>query len=135
MWCVYVLKSGRNGRLYVGSTDNLERRLAEHDRGKSAYTRHLRPLALVYAESLADSLQARRRERFLKSGQGREFLRQQLRPARFGESAARTRRRPAPAVSSAAPLRSALPPFEPHGSTRWKPCATSSCRSGAMPCR
>ena len=68
VWIVYVLRSLRNGRYYVGSTDNLGRRLREHSIGKSKYTRPLRPLELVYNEGCADRLEARRRERFLKSG-------------------------------------------------------------------
>ncbi len=74
MWWVYVLRSLKNGRLYVGSTNDLGRRLAEHDSGKSKYTRHIRPLQLVYNEVCSERLEARRRERYLKSGRGREFL-------------------------------------------------------------
>ena len=78
MWYVYVLKSSKNGRLYTGSTNNLERRLEEHSSGKSVYTRTTRPYQLVYQEELTDELEARRRERFLKSGKGREFLQSRL---------------------------------------------------------
>ena len=78
MWYVYVLKSSKNGRLYTGSTNNLERRLEEHSSGKSVYTRNTRPYQLVYQEELTDELEARRRERFLKSGKGREFLQSRL---------------------------------------------------------
>ncbi len=86
MWCAYVLKSLRNGRYYTGSTDDLPRRLAEHEGGKSRYTRNLRPLRLVYAEACADRLKARRRERFLKSGAGREFLKVRIdESAQLGE--------------------------------------------------
>ena len=78
MWYVYVLKSSKNGRLYTGSTNDLERRLEEHSSGKSVYTRNTRPYQLVYQEELTDELEARRRERFLKSGKGREFLQSRL---------------------------------------------------------
>ena len=78
MWYVYVLKSSKNGRLYTGSTNKLERRLEEHSSGKSVYTRNTRPYQLVYQEELTDELEARRRERFLKSGKGREFLQSRL---------------------------------------------------------
>ena len=74
MWWVYVLRSSTNGRLYTGSTNDLERRMAEHRRGKTRYTRHTGPFALVYSEEHATRIDARRRERFLKSGQGREEL-------------------------------------------------------------
>jgi len=78
MWVVYVLRSLKNGTHYVGSTDNLERRLREHNSGKSKYMRHVRPLELVYNEACGERLEARRRERYLKSGQGRGFLKSAL---------------------------------------------------------
>ena len=77
-WKVYVLRSLKNGRLYTGSTDRLDERLREHARGKTAYTRHAGPFELVYSEEAEDRLTARRRERFLKSGQGREELKRIL---------------------------------------------------------
>ena len=70
-WVVYVLRSLKNGRLYTGSTNNLERRIAEHHRGKTRYTRHAGSIELVYREEQPNRLTARRRELFLKSGQGR----------------------------------------------------------------
>ena len=75
MWYVYVLQSLKNERLYIGSTNNLERRLSEHNSGKSRYTRSTRPFELVYQEDYGERIEARRRELFLKSGKGREFLR------------------------------------------------------------
>jgi putative endonuclease len=77
-WCAYVLRSRKNGRLYTGSTNDLARRLQEHDRGKNAYTRNAGPFDLIYREECPSRLEARRRERYLKSGGGREFLKSQL---------------------------------------------------------
>ena len=74
VWYVYVLRSLKNKRLYTGSTNDLQRRLAEHQRGKTRYTRHAGPFELVYIEELQTRLEARQRERALKSGQGRAFL-------------------------------------------------------------
>ena len=73
-WNVYVLRSLKNGRLYTGSTNDLPRRIAEHTRGKTKYTRHAGPFELVYSEKYSSGLEARQRERFLKTGQGREEL-------------------------------------------------------------
>ena len=73
-WCAYVLRSLGNGRLYTGSTNDLARRLTEHDRGKTRSTRHTGPYELVYHEVCADRLEARRREPYLKSGKGRQFV-------------------------------------------------------------
>ena len=71
---VYVLKSLKNGRLYTGSTNDLERRLSEHESGRSTYTKHAGPFELVYKEEYATRTEACRRELFLKTGKGREFL-------------------------------------------------------------
>jgi putative endonuclease len=77
-WKVYVLRSVTNGRLYTGSTNRLDERLREHARGKTPYTRNAGPFELVYTEDAPDRLSARRRERFLKSGQGREEIKRIL---------------------------------------------------------
>lgn len=65
MWHVYVLRSLVNNRLYTGCTDNLTRRLKEHNSGKSKYTNLTRPFKLVYKEVYNTRLEARRREKFL----------------------------------------------------------------------
>ncbi len=78
MWHVYVLQSHKNGRLYTGSTDDLERRLQEHATGKSPYTRHAGPFELIYSENYATRLEARQRESFLKTGRGRAILKETL---------------------------------------------------------
>ena len=78
MWYVYVLRSLKNGRLYTGSTNDLQRRLQEHQRGKNRYTRHAGPFELMYKEEYSTRLDARQRELFLKSGQGRELLKKEL---------------------------------------------------------
>ena len=80
MWHVYVLRSLKNGRLYTGSTSDLERRLREHQRGKNRYAKYAGPFELVYKEECGTRLEARQRELFLKSGQGRALLKQELGP-------------------------------------------------------
>ena len=78
MWYVYVLRSLTNRRLYTGSTNDLQRRLAEHQRGKTRYTRHGGPFELVHVEEFGTRLEARQRERALKSGQGRAYLNERV---------------------------------------------------------
>jgi putative endonuclease len=78
VWSVYVLLSLKNGRLCTGSTNDLERRLQEHNRGKNRYAKHAGPFELVYTEDYRTRLEARQRERFLKSGQGRALLKREL---------------------------------------------------------
>ena len=78
MWHVYVLRSQKNGRLYTGSTNDLERRLREHLSGESPYTKRAGPFELIYSEDYATRLEARRRESFLKTGRGRAILKDNL---------------------------------------------------------
>jgi putative endonuclease len=74
----YVLKSERDDRLYIGSTSNLRRRINEHNKGEVRSTKGRRPLRLVYYEEHEDKTSGRKREIFLKSGQGRLFLKNEL---------------------------------------------------------
>ena len=74
MYFVYILKSLTNDRLNTGSTNNLERRLYEHNLGKSKYTRLTKPFKLVYKEEYKTRVEAYKRELFFKTGKGRELL-------------------------------------------------------------
>jgi putative endonuclease len=74
MWYVYVLKSLVNNRHYTGYTIDLEKRIEEHNRGKTKSIEFSRPYKLIYKETYNTRIEAARRERFLKSGKGREFL-------------------------------------------------------------
>ncbi|GEM_PF-756917 len=75
MAIVYVLKSRRNGKRYIGCTSKrVEVRLKEHNSGSNQWTRQNGPFDLVYYEEFVCVKEARQRERFLKSGQGRKFL-------------------------------------------------------------
>ena len=80
MYFVYVLKSTIDNRLYKGMTNNIERRIYEHNLGKHRSTRPYRPWTLVYSEALETREEARKREKYLKSGIGREFLKKILDP-------------------------------------------------------
>ena len=70
----YVLRSVLDDRLYIGYTHNLRKRLEEHKKGKSFATKLRLPFKLIYFEGCLDEQDARRRERFLKTTQGRRFL-------------------------------------------------------------
>lgn len=78
MYYVYVLINLKNNRLYTGSTDDIVRRIKEHNTGKSRYTRATRPFKLLYTETFKTLSEARRREMFLKTGKGRKLLKQVL---------------------------------------------------------
>jgi putative endonuclease len=75
---VYVLRSQSNGRRYVGQTEDLTRRLAEHNdpehNPRKFTTRIPGPWELIHHESYATRAEAMRRERWLKSGVGRAWL-------------------------------------------------------------
>ncbi|MDL1894241.1 GIY-YIG nuclease family protein [Sphingobacteriales bacterium CHB3] len=74
LYTVYVLRSLRDNKLYIGMTSDIERRINEHDSGKTFSTRHRRPFILVYSEQVPTRSEARQRERCLKSGPGHRFL-------------------------------------------------------------
>ena len=66
MHYVYLLQSQRDKYIYIGTTNELERRLAEHNKGESQFTREHTPMKLVYYEAYWDRQDALDRERKLK---------------------------------------------------------------------
>jgi putative endonuclease len=77
---VYALKSLVDNRIYVGFTSNLEKRLVEHNSGKTKSTKGYRPWVLLYSEEVVGRINARNREKYLKSGVGKEFLKTIVKP-------------------------------------------------------
>lgn len=75
MFFVYAIKSEKDGRVYVGMCIEVEVRLKEHNAGKTKSTKGFRPWKLIYTEEAANRVEARKREIYLKSGIGKEFLR------------------------------------------------------------
>lgn len=78
MYYVYVLRSRNDGRLYVGQTADLKRRLAQHQRGEVTTTKRMLPLDLVYYEGSLSEISSILRERQLKTGFGRRYLKNRL---------------------------------------------------------
>ncbi len=78
MYQVYVLKSLNRNYIYVGLTNNLERRIKEHQEGKSYTTRAYNPFNLIITEEFESRLEARNREKYLKSGSGKEWIKQEI---------------------------------------------------------
>jgi putative endonuclease len=74
MFTVYVLRSITADKLYVGFTENLSRRVAEHNAGKSKFTSGYLPWQVFYKEEVSDRTEARRREKYLKTAAGKKFL-------------------------------------------------------------
>ncbi len=71
---VYVLKSLIAKRFYVGMTMDAYNRLAQHNAGMTRSTKYLKPWIIVHVEEFPDAASARRREKYLKSGAGRRYL-------------------------------------------------------------
>jgi putative endonuclease len=78
MFFVYVLISKIDNNFYIGLTQNVEKRLTEHNSGKNISTKHRRPLILIYYEAYLNKVDASGRETFLKSGSGHSYLNKQL---------------------------------------------------------
>jgi putative endonuclease len=74
MYTVYILQSIRDGKRYIGYTKDFERRLKEHNSGKTESTRRRRPFKVMYTETYSTKEEAKKREQFFKSGRGREEL-------------------------------------------------------------
>jgi putative endonuclease len=74
MFVVYVLRSEKTGRRYVGSCADLNDRLRRHDSGESLSTRHGIPWRLIHSEEFQTRAKAINREPYFKTGRGREEL-------------------------------------------------------------
>jgi len=80
MYFVYVMKSKINGRLYKGITGNIEKRLKDHNSGKTRTTRKWKPYELVYFEAASDRATARKREKYFKTVSGSRYLKRKTGP-------------------------------------------------------
>jgi len=78
MYTVYAIKSISRKYIYVGLTDNLERRMTQHNRGHSETTRPYAPFKLIHTELCGTRVDARAREKYFKSGCGKEYLKSLL---------------------------------------------------------
>ena len=74
MFTVYILLSEKDNKRYIGFTDNLARRLTEHNTGKVKSTKNRHPLKLIYTEQFENKSAAMKREIFFKTHPGRNFL-------------------------------------------------------------
>ena len=74
MYFVYAIKSLVRNYIYVGLTNNLERRISDHNRGGNKTTKPYLPFVMIYSEKFETRSEARIKEKYLKSGIGKEFL-------------------------------------------------------------
>ncbi|MCX2838792.1 GIY-YIG nuclease family protein [Salinimicrobium sp. MT39] len=75
MFYVYALSSLKENYIYVGLTSDLNRRFEQHNSGKERTTRKFRPFKLIFSEICSSRTEARIREKYWKSGIGKEKLR------------------------------------------------------------
>ncbi len=75
---IYYLRCIKTGTCYTGCTSNLKKRLEEHNKGKVYYTKSRLPVELIYFEGCLNKDDAYRRERFLKTGMGKRYLKNRL---------------------------------------------------------
>lgn len=74
MFYTYVLKSLVCRKFYTGHTDNLDRRLEEHNKGYTVYSKRYKPWQIVYNEQFDSKEESIKREKYFKSAAGRKWL-------------------------------------------------------------
>ncbi len=74
MYHVYALSSIKRNYIYVGITNNIRRRISQHNNGWERTTKPYAPFKLIYTESFGSRGEARQKEIKLKAGSGKEFL-------------------------------------------------------------
>jgi putative endonuclease len=74
IWYVYAIASEVRNYIYVGLTSDVERRVSQHNGGRERTTRAYRPFRVILVEEYSSRTAARAREKELKSGWGKEFL-------------------------------------------------------------
>lgn len=80
---VYALESKIHNKLYIGSTNNLVRRVKEHNLGLNQSTEAYKPYTLIYYEACLNEKDAKRREGYLKTSQGGKLLKRRLKEYLF----------------------------------------------------
>ncbi|MBL0308871.1 MAG: GIY-YIG nuclease family protein [Bacteroidetes bacterium] len=74
MFTVYVLQSIHHDKLYTGFTENIDRRMSEHNTGKSKFTSAFRPWKIIYTEQVNTREGARKLEKYYKTAAGKRRL-------------------------------------------------------------
>jgi len=78
MFYTYILQSIKNNKFYTGYTDDLRKRFKMHNIGKVPSTKGRGPFKLLYYEACLNEDDARDREKYLKSGMGKRYLKNRL---------------------------------------------------------
>lgn len=78
MFYVYIIESQKDFGWYIGCTEDVNKRLKSHNSGKNVSTKNRKPFKLIYCEIYLNKLDAYGREKFLKSGSGYRFIKNQI---------------------------------------------------------
>lgn len=78
MYSIYVLKSKKDGNLYVGCTHDIKKRIEYHNSGKVFSTKNRRPFLLIFKEDYLDKYQAYKKERYYKTAIGKRELKKKI---------------------------------------------------------
>ena len=85
MYFLYILKSIKYKKTYVGMTNNVQRRLSEHNKGECHFTKKYAPWVIIYTEILTNQEEAHKRERYFKSSVGRRWMKAKFNNADVAE--------------------------------------------------
>jgi putative endonuclease len=77
-WYTYILLSEKDNKVYSGCTNDLKNRLKEHNCGKVLSTKNRLPFKLIYFENCLNKSDAYAREKYLKSGMGKRYIKNRL---------------------------------------------------------
>ena len=88
MWFVYVIYSDTSKQFYKGLTSDLDKRLEEHNKGYNKSAKAFAPWVLFFYEEFKTRVEARNREKYLKSGAGREYIKINGRVAQLDRASA-----------------------------------------------
>ncbi|MFA3781659.1 GIY-YIG nuclease family protein [Melioribacteraceae bacterium 4301-Me] len=78
MWYVYIIKSLTSDYIYIGSTNDIKRRLEEHNNGLNISTKHYRPFKLEAYVAVNTESKARKLEKYFKTGSGKAILKKRI---------------------------------------------------------
>ena len=78
MMYTYILKSNKDGKWYTGCTNDLRKRFKMHETNRVTSTKGRGPFKIIYYEACIDREDAYRREKYLKSGPGKQYIKNRL---------------------------------------------------------
>ena len=77
IYFVYIIKNN-SGKIYIGQTYDLEKRIREHNESGTGYTSKFRPWKLIHNENFSSRKEAMAREKYLKTGTGRDWIKKEI---------------------------------------------------------